>query len=327
MLQRREAVGFVGAILAHAAAFPLLGALPVRLAAGEIRNEQPTSIEIVSESAPPPEPLPSPAPSREPSPSTVVGRVVGALKVSTSTTTTAGTPADGATEPEADDRLDPGAVVWLGGAPPPMRPHLGGAGSRASSVRAATQDGVDPGREASARIERSVHDALAARDHALGLDAAGALVGLAEDCVRHGDAPLDGKGYLDVAINPDGTVASVQVVAGTEPIAGWQAVASSLGEKGRSRSVLWRRTGKPLRVRLEVSSRWVLPSGSRPGRPLTRPDVKLDETFEPPGTAGFVAAVPLAPAAAAVQTHFDVADIGARPQRDVHARILREDSP
>jgi hypothetical protein len=54
---------------------------------------------------------------------------------------------------------------------------------------------------------------------------------------------------------------------------------------------------------------------------------KLSETWDTPGATGFVPAVPLAPAAVAAGTHFDVSDLGSRALRDVHARILKEDSP
>jgi hypothetical protein len=321
MLQQRETVGFVGAVLAHAAALPLLSIVPLRLPSVDLGSERAVSFEI--EESNPLAPLPPPAPEREPSRNAPVAGVFKAREATKTASTTSGDTVPG---PEVDNRLDPGAVAWLGGAPPPMRANTRSAGDgwAQGGVHPATPAGVDPGRAESTRLERSVHDALAERDHALGLDAAGALVGMAEDCVRSGDTPIDGRAYFDVTINPDGTVAGVQVVAGTAPAGAWLSLASSLREAGRSRSVLWRHTGKPLRVRLEVSSRWVLPSGSPASRPFSPPHVKSNETWDTPGADGLV---PLAPAAATAGTHFDVSDIGARTLRDVHARIVKEHSP
>jgi hypothetical protein len=335
MVQRREALGFVGAVLAHAAGLPLLAIVPIRRPSGETPSDGATSIEIETAPADPvpvAPPLPSPAPVSEPP---FGAPLAAATKIRTPTGVATRATDETVTDREPDDRIDPGAAAWLGGAPPPMRTSPLGAG-RGVGVQAAPsgphpveQGGLDPGRD-SARLENGVRDALVARDHDLGLDAAGALVALAEDCVRHGDTPLEGKAYFDVMIGADGTVASVVPIASTGPASDarlWEGLAASLRESGRSRAVLWRRTGKPLRVRLEVSSRWVTPSGARPGRPLTPMHGKLSETWDTPGATGFAPAVPLAPAAVAAGTHFDVSDLGSRALRDVHARILKEDSP
>jgi hypothetical protein len=179
----------------------------------------------------------------------------------------------------------------------------------------------DPGREAASRLDRSVRDALVRHDHSLGLDAAGALVALAEDCTRRSDAPFDGKATFEVTINAAGTIAGVRVLSAIQPSDTWQSVASKLSEVARSRSALIRPTGRPLRVRLEVSSRWVLPSGARPGRPL-KPQATLYETWQTEGEA----VIPLQPSAVAAGVRGDLSDIGARPVRDVHARILSEET-
>jgi len=331
MFQRREVGGLAGALLVHAAAFPLLSIVawraPLdrpwadRVASAETAIE--TSIEIES---PPLESLPAtPLPASEPE-RTIAGATHGPVQAPAQPPAPSEPAA--AAAPVPDDAFDPGAAAWLGAAPPPMRrnPAPGSGvhvipGARPSSEHPP----ADPGRQDAKRIEHVIHEALVTHDHDLGLDAAGALVGLAEDSVRASDgSPVDGKAYLDVNIGPDGTVASVLVVSATTPAAAWQPVASRLRETARSRSVLWRKTGKPLRIRLEVSSRWVLPSGSHPGQVLSSPYTKTNETWQT-GTGDWLPA--FAASAVTGGARFDLSDMGARPLRDVHARILKEQSP
>jgi hypothetical protein len=326
MFRRREVGGLAGALLVHAAAFPLLSIVPRRAPSGSPSADRAPDAEMAIEidvaNPQPLELLPSPPLPSEPQQAVAEGahppiRAPGPMHPDV--------PAEPAAAPAPDDAFDPGGAAWLGGAAPPMRRDPA-AGSGVHAVPGdrppSEQPPADPGRKDAVRIEHVIHEALVAHDHNLGLDAAGALVGLAEDSVRSTEgAPLDGKAYLDVNVNPDGTVANVLVVYATTPAATWQAVASRLRETARSRSVLWRKTGKPLRVRIEVSSRWVLPSGSHPGKVLSSPYTKTNETWQT-GTGDWLPA--FAASAVAGGARFDVSDVGARPLRDVHARILKE---
>ena len=259
MFRRREVGGLAGALLVHAAAFPLLALVPRRAPVASpwpdrARDETPieASIEIDVANPPPPESLPSPPPLSEPQ-RPVAEAMRGPVRALGPVHPDAPAEPAGAA-PAPDDAFDPGAAAWLGAAPPPMRrdpPRGSGVHVIASDRPPTEHPPADDGRQDAVRIEHVIHEALVAHDHDLGLDAAGALVALAEDSVRSTEgAPLDGKAYLDVNVNPDGTVASVLVVYATTPAATWQAVASRLRETARSRSVLWRKTGKPLRVRL-----------------------------------------------------------------------------
>jgi hypothetical protein len=62
-------------------------------------------------------------------------------------------------------------------------------------------------------------------------------------------------------------------------------------------------------ITLDVTSRWAMPSGSKPRQPFSRPKV---------GASGTGVTYSMA---------FDVTDIGARPTRSVHARVLGERFP
>jgi hypothetical protein len=62
-------------------------------------------------------------------------------------------------------------------------------------------------------------------------------------------------------------------------------------------------------ITLEVTSRWALPSGSKPGRPISNPHAETTDTGVGVGGA------------------FDVTDLVTKPQRSVHARIVNERFP
>jgi hypothetical protein len=91
----------------------------------------------------------------------------------------------------------------------------------------------------------------------------------------------------------------------------WDRLASQMATAFRSRRVALRTKGRGMVVTMEVSSRWALPSGQPAGRAVTDPYVKAGEAGGTSVVAG---------------GHFDLSDIGARPHRDVHARILHEEA-
>jgi hypothetical protein len=327
MIERRELLGLAGALAVHAVAFPLLAAVHP---AGQLVQRQEFSVtQIDLETTPDPPPAPA-APEAESTPfegagaharaspqvATRIGPGAPAAVMAQETPPTPPAEAPGA------DTFDPGSVAWMGNAPPPMRGRAANTAGERVAASGTDDRGPDPGRDA-ARIEGVIRNALVSRDHALGLDAAGALVAMAEDCVRGGDTPLDGRAYFEVTVRADGTVADARLVAASGPPDAWRAAAAKLVAAGAARSVLTRKNGKPLRVRLEVSSRWVLPSGSRQGKPFTTPGVKGYESWTSDTGEH---AVELAPTIAGASTGFDVSDIGAKPLRDVHARILQEEA-
>jgi hypothetical protein len=151
-------------------------------------------------------------------------------------------------------------------------------------------------------IKKSLRDAIQSRDHELGLDSGGPLVAVAEEVTRPSDAPSNGRAVFEITVDESGGVTAVRVVDVTEARSAWERVAEHLGATLRSRRIVVRNHAKGLVVTLEVSSRWVTPSGSNAGGAPTLGRFLSDGE----------------------QLHFDVTDIGSRPLRDVHARVLSE---
>jgi hypothetical protein len=190
--------------------------------------------------------------------------------------------------------LDPGRPIG--------RDVLNGATLPAPAGEA--PDNVAPG------IETSLLEALDARDRELGIDMQGTLVSTAEDVVRSADPGLLGRAVLEIDVDPSGDVTGVRLVDATALRSTWEGVASRIGEALRAHPGAPRKHAQ--RVRLAVTAESRMPSGARPDRPI-EPYVKL-------GSHGAGPARP--DPAVGVGAHFDVSDIGARPLRAVHARVV-----
>ncbi len=155
-------------------------------------------------------------------------------------------------------------------------------------------------------VDQSMHDALDAHDHALGLDIAGPLVAVAEELTRPSDTPMNGRAVFEVILDAAGNVLEVHVLDVSASRAAWERVAAELGATLRSRRIALHTKGHGLVAHIEVTSRWVLPSG------------QASAVSSPFGNASGEGA--------GGGVHFDVSDVGARPARSVHARILGEKS-
>ncbi len=198
-------------------------------------------------------------------------------------------------------------------APPLSNEALGLAGRNRFLGTLPGQDGgmspVDQEtRNVAPGVDQSMRDALDARDHDLGLDIAGPLVAVAEELTRPSDTPVNGRAVFEVIVDADGNVLEVRVIDASDNRASWERLGAQLRATLRARRIAWRRKGHALVAQIEVTSRWGLPSGQAAGRVLSGP---------------FATASPESLSAGA---HFDVSDIGARPARSVHARILGEKS-
>jgi hypothetical protein len=155
-------------------------------------------------------------------------------------------------------------------------------------------------------VDQSMREALDAHDHDLGLDVSGPIVAVVEELARPSDTPMNGRAVFEVVIDAEGDVRDVRVSEASESRASWETLGAQLGAALRTRRIAWRRKGHGWVARIEVTSRWVLPSGQAAGRVVSGPFVKTS----PEGTVSGV--------------HFDVSDLGSRPSRDVHAHVLGE---
>jgi hypothetical protein len=314
MALRREVAGLAGALLLHVAMFAWLGRMgPSR----ETGDAAPAPIDLDLESVPkdaenvPREessiPTASPAaPDQRPSPGAARGMVRAPDRAS---------PSESA-EPSTLSPAESGsAFVFNPTAPGFTNRSLGLDGHNMFLSGSDRPDGAAPAEAPVANVapgvDRSMRDALQARDHALGLDLGGPLVGIAEELTRPSDTPMDGRAVLEITLDEGGAVTSVRVIDAASERVSWDRLAADMAIALRSRRIALRTKGRGLVVTMEVSSRWTLPGGSPAGHPVSglyaRPGDDLG-------------------GAAAAGGHFDVSDIGAHPHRDVHARILHEQS-
>ena len=310
MRWRRESAGLVGALLLHAVAFAWLGRIAP--AARDTRDHRDsTAIDLDLDTVPVEHPLSS------------VPEAPASVPVESLLPSTIGRPtdhpSDRAPPKEPAEPLTPspgesGSAFAFNPAVPGLTNRtLGLDGHNLFLSGPDRPDGAAPASEPEANVapgvDRSIRDALQARDHALGLDVGGPLLAIAEELTRPSSTPVDGRAVLEVTLDEAGAVTGVRVVDAASERLSWDRLASEMATAFRSRRVALRTKGRGMVVTMEVSSRWALPSGQPAGHAVTDPYVKPGEAAGTYVVAG---------------GHFDVSDIGARPHRDVHARILHE---
>jgi hypothetical protein len=310
---RREVAAVAGALVLHVAAFAWFGRLGPSHETGD-GAQAPIDLDLESvpkdvENAPREEtsiPAASPAASDEPHPATAARAMVRAPDRAS--------PSESA-EPTTQSPAESGsAFVFNPTAPGFTNRSLGLDGHNMFLGGAERPDGAAPAEAPEANVapgvDRSMHDALQARDHALGLDVGGPLLAIAEELTRPSDTPMDGRAVIEITLDEGGAVTSVRVIDSASERSSWDRLAADMAIALRSRRIALRTKGRGLVVTMEVSSRWTLPGGSPAGHAVSG-------MYARPGDDG---------AAVGAGGHFDVSDIGARPHRDVHARILHEQS-
>ena len=324
MLQRREAAGFAVALLAHAAAFLAVALQPLH--GPPVDATPPLALDIeVEPDHPAPEPSATaetpdslrapepPHPERSTGPAVEARRDLASERSPSEPNAPVEPAPSGSGTPFTFNPTSPSLsndALGLGGrnrfiGTGPERPSGGGAEEAPANMA--------PG------VDQSMHDALEARDHALGLDQAGPMVAVLEEVTRPSDTPMDGYAVFEVTVDSNGQVSDVRVVDSNQSRPSWERVAMELKTTLRSRGIALRRkvdrTRQPdgggkgeVVVTLEVKSRWSLPSGGGAAA-ITDPYAKLGvDPASPIGVGG----------------HFDLSDIGQRPSRQVHARIIGE---
>jgi hypothetical protein len=168
--------------------------------------------------------------------------------------------------------------------------------------------------EASRRTENMLRSELAARDTAIGLGPDGPVVAALEDQARRGSAL--GHATFDVTVDAGGFVVALSAVSATESREDWSAIGakSLLALKGKT----LRRKG-PLSMRIEVDARIALPSGADPGLGVSVLGIPLKKGDGPKSAQVAVGGTPYGPG---VSGRFDVADVGAKSRRVVHAHVV-----
>jgi len=160
--------------------------------------------------------------------------------------------------------------------------------------------GPTPPAAASARPDiGGLRAALAAHDRQLGLGSGGPVVSAARIAAQSGTA--DGNATISIKTDASGKVLSVALLDSTTSSAAWAAVARDMAAHLRSSPLRIPRNANGVIVTVRLEAKVRMPSGALPGKNGVP---QLDGV----GVAG----------------QFDLADIGARPARTVHATIINE---
>lgn len=212
----------------------------------------------------------------------------------------------------------PIAIGVAGGGPNPFA----GAGPREGVTaeagrRSATPD-APTASEAKRRAEQALRDGLRARDVDVGLGPEGPVLRALEDAAYAGLAPERGSATFLAVVDASGLVVDLRLVSSSGDPRGWSDTrARALRALGGAKLAL--RGARGAELRIAVASDVRLPSGNRPNDRVRgsfeESKVELPENVP---TGGMTTGV----------THtrtlstFDVTDIGAKPRRVVHARLL-----
>ena len=309
-MSRRETVGLALSLLLHAGAFLYIGRsskVPLDTAGPEA---EPFEVEVE------PEPSAEPVEARPEEP--VPAGVPPAASARPTTTASRSAPESAPSVPASSEPAPAtsGAFVLPSGAPTRLSDEALGLAGRNRFIGAAPGSGRETApvddlsqegpRNVAPGVDRSMRDALDARDHDLGLDSAGPLVGAAETLTRGSDTPMNGTVVFEVRFDADGKVQDVRVIDAAGSRASWERLGAQFAANLRAHPIALRRKGHALTARIEVTSKWALPSGAAGGRAITGPFTNVS------------------PESVQAGAHFDVSDIGARPARVVHAHILGE---
>jgi hypothetical protein len=207
-------------------------------------------------------------------------------------------------------------------------------------------EAVPGGSEGSApedRVRQSIADGVLAHDRSVGLGAEGPAITAIEEAVYASAASANGVAVLAVTADGAGVVTGVWCTSGAR--AEWDAVAAEVARALTGKRLRKAPGGRGVEMRVEVTTREEMPSGRDPGvevrvlhLPIKRgrgprstrvdvldlaPKIVVDPA---PDTAAATRAFP--PAHIEVGTILgidgDLVDIGAKPRRVVHAKVLDE---
>ncbi|MBX3189632.1 MAG: hypothetical protein KF819_21580 [Labilithrix sp.] len=189
--------------------------------------------------------------------------------------------------------------------------------SRASSTgfRSAAPEAPTPA-EAKRSVEHSLRQGAAGRDAELGLGPEGPVLTAIRDAARGGLAPERGNATFLAVVDGSGVVVSLRLVASTGGEAGWVDARDRAARALAAAKLTLRGAGKGAELKIYVESDVLLPSGSNaPVRPtLEESKVVINPNVPGGGTSDVVQTYTL--------SRFDLADVGAKPKRVVHARLV-----
>jgi hypothetical protein len=222
----------------------------------------------------------------------------------------------------------PPPLVLYGPAPAitfEIHPFLGNSGAPPSSPASTTSTtfhSARPDAPALADAKRNAEGAIKAgareKDLGNGLGPDGPILTALRDATYGSTAPERGNATFLAVVDGNGLVVDLKLVASKGGEKGWED-ARSRAEKALAGVKLSLRGARGAEVKVEVYSDIRLPSGRRPGDPPVKPTFSL-EAPDQPGALDHGGGLP--EVKRFTLGTFDLADIGAKPRRVVHARTL-----
>jgi hypothetical protein len=199
-----------------------------------------------------------------------------------------------------------------------------------------------PGAPTNAQAKDNAEAALRApareRERELGLGPDGPVLTALSEAVAVGSAPVTGRAVFLAIADGTGLVIGIDVVSCDGGRDGWASAAQAAHTALKGKKLRMPSTAKRAEMRIEITSTWKMPSGHDPGvdvsllgLPLKKGEGKQSSKIEILNPIPKLTAVQLAPDVnVSVPTvnltilgvHGDPADIGAKPRRVVHSRLL-----
>lgn len=149
------------------------------------------------------------------------------------------------------------------------------------------------------RLDRSLAAGLAEQSRRLGLGPGGAVISALEHATRSAHTPPSARATFLAVVDGTGAVTTVRLQAASESTPAWQDVAQRALRALKARRLRPPDGARPIELQIEVTCALQLPSGAESG---------VDTDFK----------------LGAVSGTFDVADVGARAQRMVRARLVSQ---
>ncbi len=231
-----------------------------------------------------------------------------------------------------------------GGHAPLSLGALGLAGPNRYMGNSHDQDGPTPEQMARS-LEKKIAEDLMVHDRALGLGADGPVIAALEVATAAGTTPVNGRAVFRVIADSEGTVTELVAVDVSEGRGAWEEAATrALRDlKGKKlRMPIHGKNAKGVSMHIEITSANKMPSGADPGTDVTVLHIPIKKgegkksarvdlldpipkvvTVDPPADSTSPVKLPHQEVQwTIINMQGDLSDIGARPRRVIHGRVL-----
>lgn len=192
--------------------------------------------------------------------------------------------------------------------------------------------------EAKRAVETALREPARLRERELGLGPEGPVLQALGDATFASSAPVKGRAVFRAVADGTGMIVGIEVVECDGGRSGWANAAELARRVLQGKKLRMPSTATLAEMRIEVSSDWKMPSGHDPGTdvsvlgiPVAKGEGKKSTKLDLLDPIPKIAMVEIAPDVkipvpqinlTIVAVHGDPADIGARPRRVVHTRLL-----